>query len=63
MAKPHIPDVTGPLQVGAGQKSGSEAVVHAMNSMFNVDGTDAVLLIDATNDFNKLNRAATLHNN
>ena len=40
---------------------GSEAAVHTMNSMFGADETDAVLLIDATNAFNALNRAAALH--
>ena len=62
ITKPDILDVTGSLQVSAGQKSGSEAAVHAMNSMFSADETDAVLLIDATNAFNTLNRAAALHN-
>ena len=33
-----------------------------MNSMFSADETDAVLLIDATNTFNTLNRAAALYN-
>ena len=62
ITKPDIFDATGSLQVSAGQKSGSEAAVHAMNSMFSACETDAVLLIDATNAFNTLNRAATLHN-
>ena len=61
ITKPDILDATGSLQVSAGQKSGSEAAVHAMNSLFNADETDAVLLIDVTNAFNKLNRAAALH--
>ena len=62
ITKPDILDATESLQVSAGQKSGSEAAVHAMNSMFSADETDAVLLIDATNAFNMLNRAAALHN-
>ena len=62
ITKPDILDATGSLQVSAGRKSGSEAAVHAMNSLFSADETDAVLLIDATNAFNTLNRAAALHN-
>ena len=33
-----------------------------MNSIFSADETDAVLITDATNAFNMLNRAAILHN-
>ena len=35
---------------------GSEAAVHAANKIFEEDETDAVLLVDATNAFNLLNR-------
>ena len=50
------------LQVCAGLRSGSEAAVHAVHSIFEEEETDAVLLIDASNAFNPLNRAAALHN-
>ena len=33
-----------------------------MRSIFDADETDAVLLIDVSNAFNALNRAAALHN-
>ena len=62
VAKKDVIEASGSLQLCAGQKSGSEAVVHAMHSIFEADSTDAVLLIDASNAFNALNRAAALHN-
>ena len=42
-------------------KNGTEAAIHAMRSIFDADETDAVLLIDASNAVNALNRAAALH--
>ena len=33
-----------------------------MRNIFDADETDAVLLVDASNAFNALNRAAALHN-
>ena len=62
VSKPDIIEASGSLQVCAGQKSGSEAAIHAMRTIFNADETDAVLLIDASNAFNALNRATALHN-
>ena len=61
--KKDVVDASGSLQLWAGQKSGSEATIHAMHTIFESDATDAVLLIDASNAFNALNRAAVLHNN
>ena len=61
VTKPDVIDASGSLQVCAGHKSGSEAAIHAMRSIFDADETDAVLLIDASNTFNALNRAAALH--
>ena len=62
VTKPDVIDASGSLQVCAGHKSGSEAAIHAMRDIFHADETDAVLLIDASNAFNALNRTATLHN-
>ena len=62
VTKPDVIDASGSLQVCAGHKSGSEAAIHAMRELFEHDNSDAVLLIDASNAFNSLNRAAALHN-
>ena len=62
VTKQDVINTCGSLQVCAGHKSVSEAAVHAMRSIFDADDTDAVLLIDPSNAFNSLNRAAALHN-
>ena len=50
------------LQLCAGQQAGCEAAVHAMNEIFHEEATDAIILVDASNAFNSLNRNAFLHN-
>ena len=60
--KPDIIVSCGDLQLCAGQKSGCEAAVHSMASIFDEVDTDAILLIDASNAFNNLNRKVMLHN-
>ena len=52
----------GLLQVHAGHHAGYEAPLHAMHSIFDEENTDAVLLIEAGNAFNTLNRKVILHN-
>ena len=62
IAKKDVVEASGSLQLCAGQKSGSEAAIHAMYTIFEADETDGVLLIDASNAFNTLNKQAALHN-
>ena len=52
----------GNLQLCAGQQAGSEAAVHAAKEIFADKECEAVLLIDASNVFNTLNRQAMMHN-
>ena len=57
-----IIEAAGPLQTCAGLKAGIEASIHAMREIFEDDETEAVLLVDAENAFNKLNRQAAILN-
>ena len=52
----------GCVQICAGHKGGAEAAVHAVRKLFEDNDDDAVLLIDASNAFNSLNRKTALHN-
>ena len=56
-----IQEAAGPLQVGTGLKSGSEAAIHFMRQQFESDSAEAVIMVDATNAFNAINRKAMLH--
>ena len=60
--KPEILQSAGSLQLCAGLPSGCEAAVHALSDIYSRDSTDAILLVDASNAFNALNRKALLHN-
>ena len=60
--KPDLIECGGSLQLCTGVKAGCEAASHAMNEIFDEAETDGVLLVDASNAFNALNRAALLHN-
>ena len=60
--RPDILSVAGSLQLCAGQEAGCEAAVHAMRSIFAAEECNAVLLVDANNAFNTLNRQTALHN-
>lgn len=60
--KKDIVTSVGFLQVCAGQEAGSEAAIHAMNTIFEEENTEAALLVDADNAFNSINREVFLHN-
>ena len=44
-----------------GRSLGSEAAIHALRIIFQHENSDTVILIDATNAFNNLNREVFLH--
>ena len=57
-----IIEAAGPLQTCAGLKAGIEASIHAMRDIYENPETEAILLVDAENAFNNLNRRAAVHN-
>ena len=60
--KKDMTESAGPLQASGGLQGGAEAAIHAMKEIFDMDDTDAVILVDASNAFNTLNRQVALHN-
>ena len=62
VVKEDVQTSAGSLQVCAGQAGGCEAAIHGMRTVFEDEETDAILLIDAANAFNSINRDAMLKN-
>ena len=62
MTRDLIQKAVGNLQLCAGQKAACEAGIHAMRGLLESEGTEAVILVDASNAFNSLNREAALRN-
>ena len=57
-----VQEAVGPLQTCTGLKSGIEATVHATKRVWDDPNTEAVLLVDADNAFNRINRRLGVHN-
>ena len=62
VVKQDIMDAAVCLQLCAGQRAGCKAAVHAMREIFADKDTEGILLVDASNAFNSLNRRAALLN-
>jgi len=60
--KKDVQNDAGPLQTCAGHAGGIEAAIHAMAEVHDDENTEAILLVDASNAFNALNRNAATHN-
>ena len=57
-----IMHAAGVTQVCAGHRAGCEAAIQALRQVFSSLEAEAVLLVDADDAFNRLNRAVALHN-
>ena len=62
ISKNDVLKAAGSLQVCAGHESGAEAAIHSIHDIFQVEETEAILLIDAENAFNAINRKVMLRN-
>ncbi|KAL5262366.1 hypothetical protein ACHWQZ_G007921 [Mnemiopsis leidyi] len=60
--KDDIESSAGGLQTCAGHKAGIEAAIHAFHDIYREDECDGLLLVDASNAFNSLNRKLALAN-
>ena len=59
--KQDLMEAIGPLQAASGFQGGAEAAIHAMRQVFEDEASEAVILVDASNAFNLLNRHNALH--
>ena len=60
--KSDIQEPPGPFHTATGLKAGAEAAVHLMRLIFEYSSTKGVILVDANNAFNSINRKVALHN-
>ena len=56
VVKKDIKKAAGCLQLCAGQEAGFEATIHAMHKIFESSEKEAILIVDAENAFNSINR-------
>ena len=59
---PELVNATAPIQVCSGLPGGVEAAIHALRRLYEDDDTEAVILVDADNAFNRMNRSVALNN-
>ena len=59
---PEIQAIAGCTQLCARQRSGCEAAVHVMEELMKDESVEGILLVDARNAFNSLNREVMLRN-
>ena len=58
----YVQDLCGADQLCTGIKAGIEAAIHATEEIFDMEGNEGLLLVDARNALNLLNRPTALWN-
>ena len=61
-AKCDLQNAVDSIQLCTGQDAGCEAAVHTMAQIFDDDDTEAMIFVDASNAFNRVNRQIALRN-
>ena len=62
VVKEDVIDSSSSVQMCLGQEAGREAAIHSMRELFEDQESEAVLLVDAANTFNNINRKALIRN-
>ena len=62
VVKKDVVTASSKIQMCSGQEAGCEAAIHSMRKMFEGEESEAVILVDAANAFNSINREALIHN-
>ena len=60
ITKEDVVNASSKVQI-CGRKAGSEAAIHAMKELFEMEQSEAVPFVDATIVFNSVNRQVLLH--
>ena len=60
--KVEVVNTTAPIQCCSGLAGGAEAAIHALRRLYEDHDTEAIMLVDADNAFNRMNRNVALNN-
>ncbi len=58
----YVQSVCGTSQLGAGLQCGIEGAIHVVSNLWNANDDYGLVMIDATNAFNSINRISVLWN-
>ena len=62
VTNPELVNATESIQVCSGLPGEVEAAIHALRRLYEDNDTEAIILVDADNAFNRMNRSVALNN-